>query len=142
MANCDQYKSTSHKKGENMLNPCRPCVCPKTPCEQCMFGYRPAEENHETMKKLIMVFNAGETPLGYKCAERYMLFHENWENEIEKGEQTMNYTTAIYGSYGIVTNEVKPTPEDRPYDNYHMLEIVRPCINLSVISLNYFVELF
>ena len=35
----------------------------------------------------------------------------------------MNYTTAIYGSYGIVTNEVKPTPEDRPYDNYHMLEI-------------------
>lgn len=41
-----------------------------------------------------------------------------------KGEQTMETTrTTIFGGYGITTNEVKPTPEDRPYDNYHMLEI-------------------
>lgn len=31
--------------------------------------------------------------------------------------------TTIFGGYGITTNEVKPTPEDRPYDNYHMLEL-------------------
>lgn len=31
--------------------------------------------------------------------------------------------TTIFGGYGITANEVKPTPEDRPYDNYHMLEL-------------------
>lgn len=31
--------------------------------------------------------------------------------------------TTIFGGYGITANEVKPTPEDRPYDGYNHLEL-------------------
>ena len=49
----------------------------------------------------------------------------------------MNYTTtAIYGSYGIVTNEVKQTPGDRPYDGYNHLELgIRKSFEVA-LSLN------
>lgn len=104
-----------------MLNPCRPCVCPKAPCEQCMFGYRPAEENHEHMKNLILAVNAGEKPYGYICAERYMIYHENWNDEL-KGEKNMKNTrTTIFGGYGVNVNK-EPSPDDRPNDGYGHLE--------------------
>lgn len=44
--------------------------------------------------------------------------------------------TTIFGGYGITTNEVKPTPEDRPYDNYHMLELGIKKSFKEVVDLN------
>lgn len=65
-----------------MLNPCNPCVCVGAPCEQCMFGYRSSKENHESMKKLLIAVDAGEKPVGWKCAETYRYYHKNWRNEL------------------------------------------------------------
>lgn len=80
-----------------MLNPCKPCICPGAPCEQCCFGYRPAEENHEKLKGLLLSVNAGEKPNGWSHAEFYMRFHPNWREELglaetkEKDKKTMSY---------------------------------------------------
>lgn len=68
-----------------MLNPCRPCIWPtKGHCEQCIFGYRPVEENHETMKNLIIETNNGEKPFEWRVAERYMECHPDWQTQMEK----------------------------------------------------------
>ena len=67
---------------KKMLNPCNPCVCPGAPCEQCTYGYRSKEENHESMKKLLLAVDAGAKPYGWKSAERYMQFHSDWREII------------------------------------------------------------
>jgi hypothetical protein len=80
-----------------MLNPCKPCICPGAPCEQCSFGYRSEEENHEKLKKLLLAVNAGEKTSGWKHAEFYMQFHANWREELglaetkEKEKKPMSY---------------------------------------------------
>lgn len=88
-----------------MLNPCRPCCCPGAPCEQCGFGYRTREENHESMKQLLIEFNAGEKPIGWKAAELYMFYHSDWKSELpelpeKKIEAPMNIVEAL-GKHGI-----------------------------------------
>lgn len=67
-----------------MLKPCNPCVCIGAPCEQCMFGYMPAKDAHELMKKLIIALNQGEKPVGWKNAETYKRYHPDWEKEMEE----------------------------------------------------------
>ena len=69
-----------------MLNPCKPCCCPGAPCEQCGFGYRTPEENHESMKQLLIEFNAGKKPIGWKAAELYMFHHNDWQSELPEKE--------------------------------------------------------
>ncbi len=70
-----------------MLNPCSPCVCTGAPCEQCMFGYRSREENHESMKKLFLAVEAGEKPIGWRCVENYKCYHPDWEKEFPSEEK-------------------------------------------------------
>ena len=65
-----------------MLNPCKPCCCPGAPCEQCGFGYRTLKENHESMKQLLIEFNAGKKPIGWKAAELYTFYHSDWKSEL------------------------------------------------------------
>lgn len=66
-----------------LMNPCSPCVCPGAPCEQCTFGYRPATENHESMKKLLLKYMATEEMFpGRESAKLYMAYHPNWRDEI------------------------------------------------------------
>lgn len=67
-----------------MLKPCDPCVCPGAPCEQCMFGYQSEKEAHKRMKDLITRVNNGEKPVGWRNAETYMMYHRNWEKEMEE----------------------------------------------------------
>lgn len=67
-----------------MLDPCDPCVCIGAPCEQCMFGYRSSQSNHEHMKELITAVNNGEKPVGWRNAETYMMYHRDWEKEMEE----------------------------------------------------------
>lgn len=80
-----------------MLNPCKPCICPDASCEQCSFGYRPKEENHEKLKELLLAVNVGEKPLGWGNALIYQRFHPNWREELgleesrEKEKKTMSY---------------------------------------------------
>lgn len=69
-----------------MLTPCKPCMCTGAPCEQCMFGYRSAEDNHNAMKNLIESTLRGEKPLGYGVAEKYMAVHKNWREQIQEME--------------------------------------------------------
>ena len=71
-----------------MLTPCQPCVCPGAPCEQCMFGYRSKEENHEHMKTLFYAVERGEKPFGWGVVRAYKTLHPNWEKElgVEKEE--------------------------------------------------------
>lgn len=64
-----------------MLDPCNPCVCPGAPCEQCTFGYRSKEDNHENMKSLIERVESGEKPIGWRCVETYKTYHKNWREE-------------------------------------------------------------
>jgi hypothetical protein len=40
-------------KNNKLLSPCSPCVCLGAPCEQCMFGYKSAEENHRLLKDVL-----------------------------------------------------------------------------------------
>ena len=70
-----------------MLNPCSPCVCTGAPCEQCMFGYRSLESNHEHMKELLLAYTRGEKPSGWKCAAIYTQFHSNWRDELGECEK-------------------------------------------------------
>lgn len=65
-----------------MLKPCDPCVCSGAPCEQCMFGYKSKETKHKMMKEMLIAYNEGKKPSGWKAAETYMLFHKNWKGEI------------------------------------------------------------
>ena len=66
-----------------LMNPCSPCVCPGAPCEQCTFGYKPAAENHERMKKLLLKYMATDESFpGRGPAELYMRYHPNWRDEI------------------------------------------------------------
>lgn len=67
-----------------MLTPCKPCICPKAPCEQCTFGYRPAEENHNQMKRLIELVDAGEKPCWYLLVNDYKRIHPNWKDRMEE----------------------------------------------------------
>lgn len=64
-----------------MLNPCSPCVCSGATCEQCMFGYRSKESNHEHMKELFLAVEAGEKPAGWKVVETYKSYHPDWKKE-------------------------------------------------------------
>ena len=64
-----------------MLDPCKPCIWPGY-CEQCIFGYRPAIENHERMKSIIEEVEKGNKPLGYSLVEKYKTYHPNWINEM------------------------------------------------------------
>ena len=66
-----------------MLTPCKPCVCNRASCEQCMFGYKSAETNHKRMKQIIELVDRGETPNGYLLALRYKKYHPNWREQIE-----------------------------------------------------------
>lgn len=66
-----------------MLTPCKPCICPEAPCEQCMFGYKSAETNHIQMKRLIELVDAGEKPCGYLLTEHYKRIHHNWKDQME-----------------------------------------------------------
>lgn len=70
-----------------MLNPCHPCMWPKAPCEQCMFGYRSLEENHELMKKIILNALAGNCTDYRNLADRYAQAHKNWREEMELTEE-------------------------------------------------------
>ena len=65
-----------------LLEPCNPCVSPGAPCEQCMFGYRSAEDNHKHMKELLEAVLNGEKPHGWKCATTYMAYHHDWKERI------------------------------------------------------------
>lgn len=66
-----------------MLNPCNPCVYPGAPCEQCQFGYNPAAENHERMKKLLLKYMSTDEPFsGRGSAELYIKWHNDWKEEI------------------------------------------------------------
>lgn len=67
-----------------MLTPCNPCICPKAPCEQCMFGYKSTYTNHKKMKQLIEAVDRGEKPLGYVLADGYKRLHPNWKEEMEE----------------------------------------------------------
>lgn len=66
-----------------MLTPCNPCICSRTPCEQCMFGYRSDEDNHKSMKSLIEAVERGEKPLGYALVDKYKGAHSNWKEQME-----------------------------------------------------------
>lgn len=66
-----------------MLTPCSPCICPSAPCEQCTFGYRDSDTKHNMMKDLIKKYLRGETPYGYRLAERYMEYHPyTWREDV------------------------------------------------------------
>ena len=67
-----------------MLNPCSPCVCKGAPCEQCLFGYQSKENNHKSMKELLLDYMAGKKSVGWKCAELYMSYHKNWREELDE----------------------------------------------------------
>lgn len=69
-----------------MLTPCKPCICSKAPCEQCMFGYKSTETNHEQMKRLIELVDAGEKPCGYLLVERYKSMHLDWMEHMEENK--------------------------------------------------------
>lgn len=65
-----------------LLNPCNPCLRPGAQCEQCMFGYRSAEDNHKHMKELMEKVLNGEKPYGWKCATTYMAYHHDWKEQM------------------------------------------------------------
>lgn len=67
-----------------MLTPCSPCLCPKSPCEHCMFGYNSSYTNHKQMKELIEAVDRGEKPLGYVLADNYKRMHPNWKEQMEE----------------------------------------------------------
>lgn len=69
---------------ECTLNPCDPCVCSGARCEQCEFGYRSFERTHEIMKNLLVDYIAGERPMLWKCAERYLSFHPDLQLKLQK----------------------------------------------------------
>lgn len=71
-----------------MLTPCSPCVCFGAPCEQCMFGYKSDQSNHEAMKTLIIGYLNGRRDPGYRCAERYMELHKNWKEQMGEYERS------------------------------------------------------
>lgn len=67
-----------------MLNPCDPCVCSGVFCEECTFGYNPAAENHERMKKLLLKYMSTDEPFsGRGSAELYIKWHNDWKEEID-----------------------------------------------------------
>lgn len=68
------------KREPYMFAPCNPCVCPAASCEQCMFGYKTPAEHHKMMKDLIVKTLAGEKPLGWAVAERYMQYHPDYKD--------------------------------------------------------------
>ena len=70
-----------------MLNPCKPCMWPNAPCEHCMFGYRPLEENHELMKKIILIALAGNCTDYRNLVDRYIQAHKNWREEMGLTEE-------------------------------------------------------
>ena len=72
------------EKPKTMLNPCNPCLCIGAPCEQCQFGYRTAEENHESMKRILLDTDANS--FNKSIAEAYKDYHPDWEERL-KGEQ-------------------------------------------------------
>lgn len=65
-----------------MLDPCSPCICGL--CEQCMFGYRPREKNHENMKRLIERAEQGHKLSVYDTTliETYKRYHPDWKEEM------------------------------------------------------------
>lgn len=66
-----------------MLTPCKPCVSSNHVCEQCLFGYRSYEENHERMKKLIIETLQNKDPWNGYLAERYMEYHpDTWRKDV------------------------------------------------------------
>lgn len=71
------------KKTGLILTPCSPCICSGAPCEQCMFGYRSAEDNHKSMKRLIEAVERGEKPFGYQLVDSYKIVHSNWREQME-----------------------------------------------------------
>lgn len=38
----------------NKPDPCNPCLCPKAPCEQCMFGYKSIEDRTGLLNDIII----------------------------------------------------------------------------------------
>lgn len=64
----DKYTVSEMRK---LYNPCRPCLCPGAPCEQCMFGYKSQEEASRLLKHVL----DNNTYPG--IVERYNLYHKN-----------------------------------------------------------------
>ena len=52
-------------------DPCKPCLCPSAPCEQCMFGYKSFEERHRLLNDVI------ENNRYSGIVERYKLYHKD-----------------------------------------------------------------
>ena len=77
-----------------MINPCNPCVCLGTPCEQCEFGYTSAEYKHNKMVNIIQRVEAGKGSLFEESlVEKYKCRNRDWIKQMgleEKGETDMN----------------------------------------------------
>ena len=70
-----------------MLTPCRPCCCPGTPCEHCLFGWQTEEYKHNLMKDNIRRYlSSDENFVGISSAKYYIEKHPNWEKEMEDDE--------------------------------------------------------
>lgn len=78
------------ENNNGLLTPCSPCVCPESPCEQCMFGYRSQIDAHNLMKDLIQRVENGEKPVGWILAKIYKDYHPNWAEQL-KGETYVSF---------------------------------------------------
>ena len=52
------------------IDPCEPCLCPRTLCKQCIFMYKGFEERHKLLNEVV------ENNKYSDIVERYKLYHK------------------------------------------------------------------